>query len=116
MSPSKWRFLAHFGAFWEGSVTDPQSREQLITISRKYVYNRRTRGQSGRGTEACDHPNRDGIDRPLIAFKDVKGIKDCRAAACAIFGNSLRSMCAGPINREDSVKPRQQLELEIPHL
>jgi hypothetical protein len=59
---SKWRFLAHFGAFWEGSVTDPQSQRQLITIGRKYVYHRRKLGQSGRGAGACDLPTRLEID------------------------------------------------------
>jgi hypothetical protein len=161
-----WRFLAHFGAFWEGSVTDPQSQKQLITIGRNYVYHRRKRGQIVRGTEACDLPNRDGIDdrrtvafrgvlatlkahaerlgaadytrlvpdergrghrrlwrvrspelvswrprnHPLIVSKDAKGIKDCRAAASAIYANFPRSMGTSPLHREDSEKPRQQPE------
>ena len=41
-------------------------------------------------------------NHPLIAFKDAKGIKDCRAVARAIFASFPRSMCAGPIDREDS--------------
>ena len=41
-------------------------------------------------------------NHPLIAFKDAKGIKDCRAAARAIFTNLPRSMCEGPMHREDS--------------
>jgi hypothetical protein len=52
--------MALSGAFWEGSVTDPQSQKQLKTIGRTYLYHRRKRGQNGRGTEARDGPNRDG--------------------------------------------------------
>jgi hypothetical protein len=59
---AKWRFLAHFGAFWEGSVADPQSQKQLITIDRTHVYHRRKIGQSGSGSEACDLPNCRVID------------------------------------------------------
>jgi hypothetical protein len=48
----------------------------------------------------------------LIALKDGKGIKDCRATARAIFGNLPRSMCAGPIHREDSRFEVPELVLE----
>ena len=50
-------------------------------------------------------------NHPLIVFKDAKGIKDCRAAPRAIFAKFPRSLCAGPIHREDWGKPRQQREL-----
>jgi hypothetical protein len=163
---AKWRFLALFGAFWEGFVADLDSEKQLMTIAQAHLYHRRKRGKSGRGSQGCDLPNRDGIDdrrtgvvrgalasfktladrpgasvalmshatsgvfkagntagfsknqitrarcridavasregfgavrkmelatrrprnHPLIAFKDGKGIKDCSAAARAIFG------------------------------
>jgi hypothetical protein len=179
---AKWRFLALFGAFWEGFVADLDSQKQLATIAQAHLYHRRKCGKSGRGTQGCDLPNRDGIDdrptgavrgalapfktlaerpgaavvlmshatsgvfkagntagfsknqltrarcrinaaatsegfgavrkmelatwrprnHPLIAFKDGKGSKDCRAAARAIFAKFPRSMCAGPIHREDS--------------
>jgi hypothetical protein len=41
-------------------------------------------------------------NRPLIAFKDAKGIKDRSTAARAIIFNFLQSMGAGPIYREVS--------------
>jgi hypothetical protein len=62
IAPPKWRFLAHFGASGEGSVTDLQSQKQLISIGRSNVYHCRKPGQSGRRTEACDRPNRRVID------------------------------------------------------
>ena len=43
----------------------------------------------------------------MIAFKGAKGIKDCSASALAIFANLVRSMCAAPLNRENSAQPRQ---------
>ncbi len=49
------------------------------------------------------------------SFKDCKGIKDCRAAACSIFVNFLRSMSGGPVYRENSGKPRQPGELRVSH-
>ena len=94
-----------FGAFWEGFVTDLQFQKQLITIARNSVYTRRKRVPTGRGTEDFDPPTHQ-IIHSLIAFKDGKGIKDCRANARSIFVNFLRSMSAGPIHRENSGKPR----------
>jgi hypothetical protein len=178
----EWRFLAPFGAFWEGFVADLDSQKQFTAIAQAHLYHRQKRGKSGRGSQGCDLPNRDGIDdrptgavrvalspfktlakrpgaavvlmshatsgvfkagntagfsknqitrarcrinavatnegfgavrkvelatwrprnHPLIAFKDGKGSKDCRSAARAIFANFPRSMCAGPIHRQDS--------------
>jgi hypothetical protein len=59
---AKWRFLALFGAFWEGFVADLDSQKQLMTIAQLHLYHRRKRGKSGRGSQRCDLPNRDGID------------------------------------------------------
>ena len=53
-------------------------------------------------------------NHPLIAFKDAKGIKDCRAGARAIFAYFVRSMCAGPIHGENSGKPWQPRESQGP--
>ena len=51
-------------------------------------------------------------NHPLIAFKDAKGVIDCRATVCAIFGTFVRSMGVVPLYRENSGSPLQPLRPE----
>ncbi len=84
------------------------------TRQKSYQRNRHKRRLwRGRSLELGTWPPR---FQSLIAFKDAKGIKDCRAAARAIFGNFVRSMCARSMHCENSGKPRQPRESREPRV
>ncbi len=56
-APLKWRFLAPFGAFPEGSVTDPNSQKRFMTNRRKGVYTRaEARNRCGNWHFGHSHP------------------------------------------------------------
>jgi hypothetical protein len=80
---AKWRFLAHFGAFWQGSVTDPQSRKQLVMIGRNNVYHRRKFGKK-RARKRCPRPSevpKVSKIAGLLRVRSLLIVRDLRARA-----------------------------------
>ncbi len=103
LSGAFWRFLGRLRHRYPTSETTYSDRPNCCVQSPKtWIERARYRCQWPAESPWNRRPSSCRLARaPLIAFKDAKGVKDCMGAARAIFANFPRSMCAGPIRRED---------------